>query len=465
VNLPIARPDGWRKRLPLRWRVAVAFAFASLLVTGAVAFSTWKLASRYMLEQREQSAIRQATVNEQLVTRLMRSPDTNTLSDALAGLAHSAETTIAVRRGQAWVVSGRPVDLTQLPSPLIDTEPAALPIPRHAVVDHLPVLVVSLALPEPSARFVELFPLVDLEQALRFLRTVLLGATASSAVVGLLLGRWASRQALRPLTELTLAAGRVAAGDLSARLPAQGDRDLAPLATTFNRTITALEQRVERDAQFAGDVSHELRSPLTTMINAIAVLNRRKDELSPTSRHALQLLDADVQRFHQMVIDLLEMSRGYGPMDDRELEPCDLVELVGHAMAVRREPAPLQVDEPHPMVLADRRRLHQAVTNLLDNAHRHGGGTIRVAVLRSSPLVARLEVDDAGPGVPLELGHQVFERFTRGNRSGDRGDGAGTGLGLALVAQHVHRHTGAVWVEQRPGGGARFIIELPQIQI
>ena len=81
-------------------------------------------------------------------------------------------------------------------------------------------------------------------------------------------------------------AARVARGDLAARLPEQRDSDLAPLAATFNRTAADLEERVARDARFAADVSHELRSPLTTMINAAAVLNRRRAEFSDTAQHA-----------------------------------------------------------------------------------------------------------------------------------------------------------------------------------
>jgi signal transduction histidine kinase len=242
-------------------------------------------------------------------------------------------------------------------------------------------------------------------------------------------------------------------------LPEQGDADLATLAASFNRTTAALEQRVARDARFAGDVSHELRSPLTTMINAAAVLNKRQGELSPIGRQALALLTVDIQRFQRMVVDLLEISRGHSG-DQQDLEPCDFADLVRHTLEARHESVPLEVDRRPPLVLADRRRLERAVANLLDNAAQHAGGVIRVAVSRRGGS-ARLEVDDAGPGISVELRERVFERFTRGDRSGDRGDDGGSGLGLALVAQHVRGHAGTVWVEDRPGGGSRFVVELP----
>jgi signal transduction histidine kinase len=308
--------------------------------------------------------------------------------------------------------------------------------------------------------YLELFPTVELGRNVRFLAAVLASGVALSTLLGFMLGWWASRRALRPLTELNTAAGQVARGDLHVRLPEHDDADLAPLAASFNHTADSLERRVRQDARFAADVSHELRTPLTTMLNAVAVLQRRRDELSDASLQVVDVLDEDVQRFHRMVIDLLEISRGYAGDDDRELEPCDLGELVRRA-TVHHATIVSDIEEPAPVVLADRRRLDRVVANLIDNADNHGAGAIRIAV-RGGPEHARIEVDDRGPGVPPELRERIFERFARGVRGGDRERDTGSGLGLALVEQHVRRHGGTVWVEERPGGGARFVVQLPQ---
>jgi signal transduction histidine kinase len=110
----------------------------------------------------------------------------------------------------------------------------------------------------------------------------------------------------------------------------------------------------------------------------------------------------------------------------------------------------------------DKRRLGQIVANLLENAKRYGGGPVRVTV-EAGRNVARIGVEDAGPGVPPAERSAVFERFFRGSASGQRrGGGQGSGLGLSLVAEHARLHGGRVWVEDGPGGvGARFVIELP----
>ncbi|MGH3840199.1 MAG: sensor histidine kinase [Pseudonocardiaceae bacterium] len=163
-----------------------------------------------------------------------------------------------------------------------------------------------------------------------------------------------------------------------------------------------------------------------------------------------------------MVVDLLEISRLDQDVDEQALETVDLGNLVRNVAASRPGGVPIDIEQPPPLVLADRRRLDRVVVNLLENAERHGGGPVRVAVMRHSGRV-RLEVDDAGPGVPAELCERVFERFARGAHAGHRRDHDGTGLGLAVVAQHVRGHRGAVWVEDRPSGGARFVVELPEL--
>ncbi|MGH3880957.1 MAG: HAMP domain-containing sensor histidine kinase, partial [Actinophytocola sp.] len=277
-----------------------------------------------------------------------------------------------------------------------------------------------------------------------------------------LVGRWAANHALRPLRQVTGAAAKAARGDLEVRLPVTGDPDLVPLAEAFNDTASRLQQRIARDTRFAGDVSHELRSPLTTMLNAMAVLQRRNAELPPSTRAAVELLGTDLRRFRRMVDDLLEISRGEDT-DRSTFEQLDIAELVRAAARHGNRLASDLLDiDAHPRVLADRRRLERVVANLLDNAEHHGYGVVRVGVLRRDDQ-ARIEVDDAGPGVPAEAREHIFERFARGSPADRDATDSGAGLGLALVTQHIRRHHGQTWVEPRPGGGARFVVELPEV--
>lgn len=448
-------------RLTLRWRVATAFGVGSLLLTGILAAATWNLASDYMLRQRELSTVRQAEVNALLVANSLRT-GAEGLDELLAGLSSDSPSSVLLLRPEGWITSGRPIDPAVLPESLLDQAAGGVPASQRLVVERIPVMAVAVETGTGSDIFVELFPLLELDRTLRFLGIVLVAGAASSGLLGFALGAWASQRALRPLTELTAAASRVASGELQTRLPQYGDRDLAALASAFNDTTEALEARVRRDARFAGNVSHELRSPLTTMANAAAVLRRRRGELTGTAGQALDLLLSEVVRFERMVVDLLEISRDDQQVNGAGSEVVDLGELVRNVLAARsRGSASVEVEEPPPLVQGDRRRLDRVVANLLDNADRYAGGVVRVAVLRARGC-ARLEVDDAGPGVPDELRGRVFERFARGVQAGQRGQGGGSGLGLALVAQHVRHLRGRVWIEDRPGGGARFVVELPE---
>ncbi|SEQ86704.1 Signal transduction histidine kinase [Lentzea xinjiangensis] len=448
-------------RLSLRWRVAAALGLGSLLVTSLLAIATWNLASDYMLRQRVQATTRQAEVNLRLVEGAVRT-NSDGLTELLTGLTTNPDSTIMLFRGNEVLTSGRQVDPAVVPEDLIAMAREGTPARQRLSADGIPVIAVAQSLADGQGVYVELFQLVQLDRTFRFLSGLLIAGTVLSGMIGVALGSWASKRALRPLTELTAAASRIAGGDLKARLPDQTDPDLGPLASTFNTTADALEQRVLRDARFAGDVSHELRSPLTTMVNAAAVLRRRQAELPGTAGKALGLLTSEVDRFARMVVDLMEISRADQDGDREDFEPLDVGGLVLGAAASRlSEAVEIVVEPPPPLVLGDRRRLDRVIGNLIENAEQHAGGAIRLAVLHQNGNV-RLEVDDAGPGVPRDMRTQVFERFTRGARAGSRGADTGSGLGLALVAEHVRRHHGTVWVENRPGGGARFVVELPE---
>ena len=116
-----------------------------------------------------------------------------------------------------------------------------------------------------------------------------------------LLGLWASRLVLRPVGDVSAAAARIAAGDLGARLEPSPDPDLGGCRESFNSMVDELTERMERDERFAGDVSHELRSPLTTLSTAASVLDRRAEEMSPRTQRAAELVVEEIERFQELV--------------------------------------------------------------------------------------------------------------------------------------------------------------------
>ena len=165
-----------------------------------------------------------------------------------------------------------------------------------------------------------------------------------------------------------------------------------------------------------------------------------------------------------MVDDLLEISRVDTGSAELSLDEVEVGELARQAAAAGgAADAPVDVDPSVSGVRlwVDKRRIERVVTNLVDNAQQYAGGVTRLAVEPGTGTDVRFVVADHGPGVAPGERVRIFERFYRGQSSGQRGITDGTGLGLSLVAEHVRLHGGRVWVESGEGGENRFVIELP----
>jgi len=193
-------------------------------------------------------------------------------------------------------------------------------------------------------------------------------------------------------------------------------------------------------------------------------LQNSRDQLSERSQMALDLLTDDIQRFTLLVEDLLEISRYDVGTASLQAEPIDLIEFAHQSIRhVPHDDVSVDFgDLEHLVIVGDKRRLAQVITNLVDNAAKYGGGAITVT-LRERDGTALLAVEDEGVGVPEAERAVIFDRFSRGSAGGRRGQGTGSGLGLALVAEHVGLHGGTTWVEDREDGasGARFVVRLP----
>jgi two-component system, OmpR family, sensor histidine kinase MtrB len=289
---------------------------------------------------------------------------------------------------------------------------------------------------------------------------VLTLVAVATAGAGAVLGWHATRYVLRPLRSVADAAQEISAGDFSTRLDPAAEPDLARLTSSFNHMVDQLSQRMERDRRFAADVSHELRSPLQTLAAAASVLTRRRAHLDARTATAAGLVAEEVARFQSLVNDLLELARSDQPANRSTV---DVAELARQVCRSRGLPADLihVVGDIRVRWHIDRRRFEQMLGNLLDNATTHGGGPSALRLGCTADL-CYVEVDDEGPGVSPEDKEVIFDRFVRGRSARARGGDDGTGLGLALVAQHASAHGGRVAVRDRPGGGARFRVEIPR---
>ncbi len=353
----------------------------------------------------------------------------------------------------------------ELPASLRELVSSGQPARMRFDHDGVTQLAVGVPLESINGAYFEITSLEELESTLESISISLLAAALLSTLAGAAVGWWAARRVLRPLRGIGDAAHALATGRLETRVEASEDADLAPLADSFNEMAAAMEERVQRDARFASNVSHELRSPLMTLAASIEVLQNQRDDMPDRAKAALDLMAADIERFRQLVEDLLEISRFDAGVMHLDLEEVRVDELVIQAVSASTDvdvTVDIDSDLAGVVVKADKRRLSRVIANLLDNAAKYGDGASRVELRKAGDAVL-IAVEDHGPGVLPEDREAIFFRFNRGSSAGHRRGIDGVGLGLALVAEHIRLHGGSVWVEDRANGesGARFVIELP----
>jgi signal transduction histidine kinase len=445
-----------RRGLGLRDRVSIAFGLLALALSALLSLIAWGVVSQYLVGERQSAALAQADLHRSLLaTGIVQRKESVAL--LLNGLPTNGATGATAVVGGRWYATSPRVQPATLPSELIAEAIAGETATQRIRLEGGLYLAVGIPLAQSDDAFFEVFPMDETEETLRTLSWVL-GATAlATTLLGAAFGRVASSISLRPLNELNSAAAAVAGGQLDARLPVGDDPDLTPLAVSFNRTVGELQHRVMADARFAVDVGHELRTPLTTMLNSMQVIKNREDRLPPELREPLELLAGDLERFRALVVDLLEISR-HDAGEQLVLAPAAIGQLVRLAAdtAAGRPVATVDDSAAHVTLSVDKRRLERAIVNLVNNAEAHGGGCVGVTVCLADHEV-RIQVDDRGPGVPADRRSLVFDRFARGGNT----TSSGVGLGLAIARRHVAAHGGTVHVEDRPGGGARFVITLP----
>ncbi len=451
--------------MSLRSRVTVTFALGALLLSVAMATITYVTVRRNFLNQSYDSATRQAFANATFIRTALRSPDVDVLSLLASVDDVPGSRSVLLHHGR-WSVSSLSMTQDDLPAELRNLVLTGSAATERFNFGGEPRLVVGTPVPDTDSFYFEVFSLQTIETNLHVLAATLIVAAILVTIGGALLGRWASGRALRPLSQVADAAVDIAGGQLDTRLETRGDTDLAALTESFNRMADSLQARIEHEARFTSDVSHELRSPLTTLSNALDVLEARREELPERSRQALDLLGSELRRFQRMVADLLEMSRfdaGAAELSVDEVRVGDLVGNVVGTVAGPSVPLSMSDDVSRLRVEVDKRRFERVISNLVENAKLYAGGVTNFAVEANNGTV-RISVDDAGPGIRPEDRERVFERFYRSPDARRREGADGSGLGLSLVAEHVRLHGGHVWVEDSPLGGTRFVVELPVAQ-
>lgn len=335
-----------------------------------------------------------------------------------------------------------------------------------------PGIVVGSLVEVPLAGEFEMYYLYSLEseqQTLAFIQRVLFGGAVTLIVLLGLLTYILARQAVRPVRQAARVAEKLAAGLLDERMMVRGQDEMATLARSFNAMASSLQEQIERmedlsmlQRRFVSDVSHELRTPLTTIRMAGEMLYELREDFDPTSKRSAELLMLQLDRFEDLLGDLLEISRFDAGAATLDAEGRDMRDVADRAMdqamvLAGRKGVWLSAHYPAEPATADidPRRVERILRNLLVNAIEHAeGGPVELTVGADEHAVA-VTVRDFGVGMTHYDAEHVFDRFFRADPARARTSG-GTGLGLAISLEDARLHGG--WLEAwgEPGNGSSF---------
>jgi len=287
--------------------------------------------------------------------------------------------------------------------------------------------------------------------------------------LSLLLAWLISRWVARPLQGLVAAARAVADEDYNANLLLVGPREVQDLSSEFNHMVSKVQRSRQAQRDFVANVSHELKTPLTSIQGfAQAILDGTAGDDS-ARRHAAGVIYEESQRLQRLVEDLLDLARLDAGQAELSLASLDMAALVQGVAERMRLPARekgvelvTQV-EALPALVADGDRLAQVLTNLIDNAitHSPSGSVVRITAALEAEAVT-VAVEDSGPGIPADELERIFERFYQLDRARRSGAGRGAGLGLAISREIVLAHAGSLTAESMLGRGSRFTVRLPR---
>jgi two-component system sensor histidine kinase MtrB len=284
------------------------------------------------------------------------------------------------------------------------------------------------------------------------------------------------RQVIKPVKQAAEVAEQLTSGDLMQRMDVKGQDEIARLGTAFNEMADTLEQQITRlenlsrvQQRFVSDVSHELRTPLTTIRMASDVIFSARESFDPVIARSAELLLSQIERFENLLADLLEVSRFDAEVASLSLDKVDMNALVRRCaddlgLSSKESDTQFVFDFPDSNMIidGDPRRIERIMRNLLANAIDHSEGKPIELTLRVNESAVSVSVRDYGVGLTPQHIERVFDRFWRADPSRSRIRG-GTGLGLSIAREDAELHGGGIKVWGEIGRGSNFVLTLPRV--
>jgi heavy metal sensor kinase len=450
-------------RLPIHWRITLAFAAVLavvLLAVGAFLYLRFEGELDHALNQGLRSRMAD-------VTALLRQADTGLRESSPTQVTDGVEGFAQVLDGRGRVTDGTPGFDRR---PLLTGSQLAAARRRTLAIDRAGteagsrrrLLAATVGAQGERYTIVVGTSLDERDEALANLLALLVLGLSGALLLAGAAGYGVAGLALRPVEAMRAGAEAITERDPGRRLPvsATGD-EIARLGTTLNAMLARLDRALSSERRFVADASHELRTPLTVLKSEadVALMEERSPEELAA---ALRSVSEEADRLSRLADDLLELAR----LDDGRLpirpEPLDVGRMLGEVADRFRPRAAsegrgLRVDVPNGVTASlDRLRLEQAIGNLIDNALRHGEGTVELTA-RATGDGVELSVTDGGSGFPPGFAESAFERFSRpdGRRASE-----GSGLGLSITRAVARAHGGDARIDESVDG-AGVTLTLP----
>ena len=298
--------------------------------------------------------------------------------------------------------------------------------------------------------------LQEVNQAIWIILQVMVLAIA----VTLILGWIFAGKILTPLRLLTITAREISESNLEQRISVRGNDEVAQLSTTFNQMLDRLQQAFVNQQNFLNDVGHELRTPITIVQGHLEFMGDTPEDKNETK----EIIFDELERMNRLIADLMLLAKSEQP-NFLQLEKLDISNLTEDMYVKARVIADRnwQLESVGTgLIVADRQRLVQAITNLAQNATKHTKPQDTISIGSSvSNNYARFWVKDTGTGIPIEEQERIFERFQTGGNS----NGKSTGLGLSIVNAIVKAHRGKIELLSRLNEGSTFVLVIPLLYI
>jgi signal transduction histidine kinase len=292
-------------------------------------------------------------------------------------------------------------------------------------------------------------------------------AGAIAGVISLVIARWLARGMTQPLRDMATAARAMETGDYTRRVRTRSRDEVGQLALAFNRMSAELEVLEQSRRDLVANVSHELKTPITAIRAHLENLADGVEQPDPATLQVMLVQTERLGRLVDQLLDLSRLESGEVPLHLEPVALARVVDRVISEISVGRSvtDVELQTEVPEALLVdADEERIHQVVFNLVDNAVRFTppGGTVTIAAQPKDDRVV-VTVADTGVGIAPEHLPRLFERFYRADAARSRDDGGGTGIGLAIARSIVEGHGGRITAESEPGRGATFTFDLAAV--